>query len=95
VPDIVRGLSEFGLSPLVHDPIADPQRTEHEYGLRLSPWESLGEVDALVLAVPHQEYLARPLHELLAPLASGGVVADVKSALDPTGLPPALSYWSL
>jgi len=40
------------------------------------------DADALVLAVAHWQYLEMPIEELLAPLREGGVVIDVKSALD-------------
>jgi UDP-N-acetyl-D-galactosamine dehydrogenase len=44
VPDIVRELREFGISPLVHDPLADGDAVHHEYGISLVPFEELREL---------------------------------------------------
>ena len=83
VADLVRELQEFGCEVSVHDPIAEPDEAAREYGVALTPWAQLPvEVDAVVAAVPHSDYLAMPLRELLAKLKSGGVFIDVKSAFD-------------
>ena len=63
--------------------------------MRLQPWSELVDLDALVLAVPHRELLARPVDELLAPLRCGGAFVDVKSAINPTLVRPDVQYWSL
>ncbi|HET6331523.1 MAG TPA: nucleotide sugar dehydrogenase, partial [Holophagaceae bacterium] len=51
VPDIVEELRNFGIEPLIHDPLADAGATHEEYGLTLSPFEAFKELDALVFAV--------------------------------------------
>ncbi len=82
VPDIVRELKDFGVDVVVHDPLANTKHTEHEYGFNLVPWESLKELDGVVLAVGHQFYKNMKISDLLGPLAKkAGVVIDVKSAL--------------
>jgi UDP-N-acetyl-D-galactosamine dehydrogenase len=63
--------------------------------VKLKPWSELVGLDALVLAVPHRELIARPVPELLAPLREGGVFVDLKSILDPASLRPDIRYWSL
>jgi len=95
VPDIVSEFRDFGVEPLVHDPLADGDGVQAEYGFPLWPWERLRNLDALILAVPHRGYLEIPPGELLAGLEPEGVVADVKSRLDPAGLPGDTRYWSL
>jgi UDP-N-acetyl-D-galactosamine dehydrogenase len=95
VPEIVRELERFGLAPLVHDPHADPEMMRREFALDLVDWADLGDLDALVLAVPHTYYLQRPLEELLAFLPNGGVLVDIKATIDPAALPSRISYWSL
>ena len=95
VPDIVTELREFGIEPLVHDPLADGDEVRAEYGFPLVAWDRLHGLDALVFAVPHRDYLDRPVDTLLAGLAPDGVVADIKSRLDPTAVPAAVRYWSL
>jgi len=88
-------LKALGIDPLVHDPLADPGRARQEYGIDLAGLDAFRDLDALVLAVPHRAYLDRPPDEFWACLKDGGLVMDVKSALDPASVPPRLSYWSL
>jgi len=96
VPDIVRELAEFGIKALVHDPVADAAETRHEYGLDLSTWDELTELDALVLAVPHKAYSELSGEALCKRLRQGGVLVDVKSMVDPSTLPAGrVTYWCL
>jgi UDP-N-acetyl-D-galactosamine dehydrogenase len=95
VPDIIKELNEFGIAPIVHDPLADPEKVHEEYHLKLSPWSELRELDALILAVSHREYLQMSSEELLAGLRRGGAVADIKAVLRGRTLPAETAYWSL
>jgi UDP-N-acetyl-D-galactosamine dehydrogenase len=97
VADLVRELKEYGCTVWVHDPIAESAEAEHEYGISLTPWHDLPHnVDAVVAAVSHQEYLALPLAELTSKLRQGGVFSDVKSAYDPVALKAAgYTLWRL
>jgi UDP-N-acetyl-D-galactosamine dehydrogenase len=95
VPDIIAELKGYGIEPMIHDPLADPDRALHEYGLALAGLDAFRDLDALVLAVPHRAYLDQPRDALWVCLRDGGLVMDVKSALDPAGVPSRLVYWSL
>ena len=95
VPDIAAELATFGIHCQIHDAMASSEVAERSYGLRLGNWESLANLDALVLAVPHSSYLEKPAAELLSVLKPDGIVMDVKSALQPEALPEGLQYWSL
>jgi UDP-N-acetyl-D-glucosamine/UDP-N-acetyl-D-galactosamine dehydrogenase len=94
VPDIVFELEQFGISPLVHDALADAEEAKHEYGITIVPQEKMQDLDALILAVPHAAYLKAP-DRLSAALAPGGVLMDIKSALRPEQFRTAVRYWSL
>ena len=97
VPDIIHELQEYGVQVLVHDPIAQSEEAVEEYGIHLSKWDDLKNVDGLVVAVAHREYADMGLQKLLKPLRSQreGVVIDVKCLLDQTKLPKTLKYWRL
>ena len=83
VADVVRELEEYGCIVSVHDPLAEASEAHDEYNIRLTEWSDLRDnADALILAVEHSEYLTKSTKELLACLKKGGVVIDVKSALD-------------
>jgi UDP-N-acetyl-D-galactosamine dehydrogenase len=96
VPDIVKELAEFGIEATLSDPYADAEETRHEYGLSLTPIEAQRDLDALILAVSHRQYVEQPLSWFVDRVKPGGVLVDVKSALDPSKLPAGrLSYWCL
>ncbi len=95
VPDIVKELQQFGIDPLVHDPMADPAETHEEYGITLSPFESLHDLDALVFAVSHQAFVQPGLAPILGCLKGKGIFLDVKSCFDPKDFPDSIAYWSL
>lgn len=95
VPDIVKELREFGIVPIVHDPHAENGHAEHEYGISLSVWDELKELDAVILAVAHREYRALKISELLSLLKPGGVLVDVKSVLNREEIPSSVQFWSL
>ncbi|MCS6777276.1 MAG: nucleotide sugar dehydrogenase [Chloroherpetonaceae bacterium] len=95
VPDIVNELRQFGIDPVVHDPVADPQEAVQEYGLTLVDWSMVRQMDGIVLAVSHQKYLELPREALWERIRPGGVLMDVKSVIDPRTVPPSIRYWSL
>ncbi|HVR19058.1 MAG TPA: UDP binding domain-containing protein, partial [Polyangiaceae bacterium] len=95
VMDMVHELRQFGIEPLVHDPIADRSGHAHECDVKLQPWSELVGLDAMIFAVPHKELLALPLEELTRPVREGGVFVDLKSTIDPAKLRRDIHYWSL
>jgi len=95
VPDIAAELRGFGIEAMMHDPLIDAAEARHEYGIELAAEGALTELDALVIAVPHRSFLDRPLARYLEALVPGGVLVDVKSALDPRAVPEGITYWSL
>jgi UDP-N-acetyl-D-glucosamine/UDP-N-acetyl-D-galactosamine dehydrogenase len=94
VVDILHELEQYGITPLVHDPLVERDGTV-ESSVKLSPRSELHDLDALILAVPHRELLALPREELFLPLKQGGLFLDVKSALKPAEVRSDLQYWSL
>jgi UDP-N-acetyl-D-galactosamine dehydrogenase len=94
VPDVLHELMKFGIHALVLDPLAHHAEVKHEYGLTLADDTAVQDLDALILAVPHKEFLADP-RALFARLKPGGLFVDVKSALSPKDTPSGIQYWSL
>lgn len=95
IPDIVEELRQFGIDPMVHDPLADPEHTLEEYGLHLSPFDAFRNLDAVVFAVNHQVFLAGGAGSLRACLKPTSVFVDVKSCFRPEEFPEPIAYWSL
>jgi UDP-N-acetyl-D-galactosamine dehydrogenase len=95
VPDILNELAQFGIAPIVHDAVASPDEALHEFGLNLAPWSAFEQLDALVVAVAHDEYRQAGTAALCARVRPGGIVLDVKSCLQPAAVPADRRYWSL
>ncbi len=74
VIDVVRELQSYGATVHVHDPVAQPEEAMHEYGVRLVPWDGLPRAAAMVAAVAHREFKARPIDDYVAKLGSGRAV---------------------
>ncbi|CEN91442.1 protein CapL [[Clostridium] sordellii] len=57
VIDIINELKEYGMNVFVTDPIADAKEVKEEYGVELIKLEDINDIDAVILAVGHKEYL--------------------------------------
>ncbi len=96
VIDVIRELESYGAKVHVHDPVADPAEARHEYGVSLVPWEALPKSAAIVAAVAHKEFRARPAADYLAKLERSGVLADVKCQFDPDAFAgQGITLWRL
>lgn len=83
VVDLIRELEEWGANVVVADPWADTAELNHEYGLSLGVVSVEEPVDALIVAVGHNEYRSLSPAELKALTRSERpVVADVKCLFD-------------
>ncbi|WP_205480842.1 nucleotide sugar dehydrogenase [Sphingomonas arenae] len=95
VVDIYTELQEFGVTPVVHDPMAQPDVVRHEYGVELSDLSEFTNLSALVLAVPHAHFAVLGASELSGMIVENGVFIDVKSAVSPGSLRDDIHHWSL
>jgi UDP-N-acetyl-D-galactosamine dehydrogenase len=95
VADVCSELREFGIEPLVHDPLADPAEVSRAYEIELSGLDEFREMAALVVAVAHDEFQALDGARLSEMLADDGVLVDVRSRIDPSSLRSGITYWSL
>ncbi len=95
VVDIYEELRAFGVSPLVHDPIAEPETVCDEYGIRLSIMDQFRALDVIILAVAHVQYAELSGKDLSGMLNPGGILIDVKSIVDPLSLRDDIRHWSL
>jgi len=94
--DIVRELLAGGVTVQVHDPLADTEETQHEYGIALAAFAALKPADAVILAVAHDEYVNGGWPLVTRLLKDGrGIVLDVKSKLDRSKRPQEIELWRL
>ena len=96
VIDIIEELRDYGADVQIHDPCAHADEAHEEYGIRLTAEAELKPASAVVLAVPHRQYLAQGWSAVTNRLLNGcGVVADVKAKLDRATCPDGVSLWRL
>ena len=96
VIDIARELQRVGVGVQVADPLASAEETAHEYGIKLTPFESLRPADAVILAVAHKDYVAGSWPLVAKLLKDGeGIVLDVKAKLDRAKKPEGIDLWRL
>ena len=89
VIDVIHELQSYGVKVHVHDPLADNDECQHEYGIGLTAWDQLPQASAIIAAVAHQPYKQMGVSKLLEKLKPGGVFADVKSVYDPAAVAQA------
>jgi UDP-N-acetyl-D-galactosamine dehydrogenase len=95
IPDIVKELAEFGVEAMVHDPLGNREEAFEEYGIQLHDLAEFRNLDGLIVAVAHKDYLDRGQAALVDMISDGGVLIDVKAALDPHAMQRGVAYWSL
>jgi UDP-N-acetyl-D-galactosamine dehydrogenase len=96
VIDIIHELESYGVEVAVHDPLASEKEALHEYDVALTSWDELPVADAIIMAVPHEEFLGRPLSDYQQKVVEGGCFIDVKSKFDREALPAAgFCVWRL
>jgi UDP-N-acetyl-D-galactosamine dehydrogenase len=94
VIDIARELERVGVAVQMADPLASSEETAQEYGIKLTPIESLRPADAVILAVAHKDYVAGGWPLVTRLLKDGqGIVLDVKARLDRTNKPEGIELW--
>ncbi len=86
VIDIMNELGEYGITPVVADPVADAQEGKQHYGIEFVDISSVKEMDAVIIAVGHTEFMNFEMADIDAFFASGDnsgkVLVDVKGVLD-------------
>ncbi len=78
--NVIAALTKHGHTVVVHDPYMQPSVIER-HGWTSGTLES-GPYDAVVLLVPHKEYLAVGTEGLIGATKNGGLIYDLKSMLD-------------
>lgn len=100
VVDIIDGLREYGIEPIVVDPEADADEAKHEYGIDLVDINDVKDVDCLVLAVAHDIFKQMSWDDIDSLYGefddNEKILIDVKSILDRSEIEEkGYSYWRL
>jgi len=78
IVDVVKELEKFGARVDVTDPWADPDESEHEYGLRPVKRPKPGTYDAVVMGVAHDEFRAMGIDKVRSFGRKNHVLYDIK-----------------
>lgn len=97
VLDIVKELNEYGIDPTISDPVADADEAKKLYGIEFMDIENIKDMDAVILAVAHTEFLNLAIEEVDKLYGSGKkVLLDLKGLLNRNEYEIAgYSYWRL
>ena len=100
VIDIVRELEEYGIRPMIVDPVADAKEAKGLYGVELAGLSEVKEMDAVLIAVSHQVFTALSPEEIDGMFKSREnekkVIVEVKGILDKKEmLGRGYHYWRL
>ncbi|QGY39986.1 nucleotide sugar dehydrogenase [Pseudodesulfovibrio cashew] len=98
VVDILAELADYGVKTLVHDPMADPEEALEELGVKLCSLDEFRDLDALILAVSHEQYRTLPLAEIKPWFSDpdSALVIDVKCFFDRAEVAAAgIDHWRL
>ena len=83
VIDIVNELKEYGINPIIADPQADAEEAKRLYGIEFVDVSEIRNMDAVVLAVAHSDFLALSKSEIDKFFGDGvKVILDIKGLLN-------------
>ena len=95
VVDIIKELEEYGIEPVVFDPVADRSQAEAYMNKEMTDLEDFSDLGALIIAVPHQQFKDMEVSDFTGMLSENGCLLDVKSMLDPDRVPDGTIFWRL
>jgi UDP-N-acetyl-D-galactosamine dehydrogenase len=82
VADLGKELESYGINVFYHDPLADPKDVEKEYGFKLTRWEDIPKVAAVIVAVGHDQFKKLKPTKYLEKLKENGILMDLKAILN-------------
>lgn len=99
VIDIYRELGEYGITPVVVDPAADAKEAARLYGITFEKTEDIKDMDAVIVAVAHREFLdfdKDKISSFFHPGHAKKVFMDIKGLFDRKEyLTEDFIYWRL
>lgn len=97
VIDIVNELKAYGIAPVIADPVADAEEAKQLYGVEFVPVSTIKDMDAVILAVAHQEFQSMTMEEIGNMYGAGKkVFLDIKGLFNRKEYENAgYSYWRL
>mgnify|MGYP000330231272 CR=1 FL=1 len=100
VIDILNELKDYGVTPMIVDPVADIDEAKHEYNLTFNDIEDVKDMDVVVFAVGHEEFKSFSVKDIDTMYKDGNnqskVLIDVKGIYDKSTYQDlGYRYWRL
>ena len=98
IVDIYNELKEYGITPVVVDETADAEEAKHLYGITFGTMADIKDMDAVIIAVAHDEFLKLTKEDIRGFFNSKNkvkVLADIKGLLNRKEYEEEFSYWRL
>lgn len=98
VLDIINELKEYGIEPIVADPLADRQAVKEECGITLTSIDEFKDLHAVIVAVPHETYRGLRLEDFQQMFKSETtqLLVDIKGIYNKKEFEEQnIRYWSL
>lgn len=95
--DIVKELREYSIEPIIADPTADAAEAKHLYGVEFVDISTIHDMDAVILAVAHDEFAKFTMSEVTKLYGKGQkILLDIKGLLNRDEYEAAgYNYWRL
>ena len=96
--DIYKELGEYGITPVVVDTTADAAEAERLYGIKFGTMEDIKDMDAVIIAVAHDEFMKLTKEDIKGffnPNNAVRVLADIKGILNRKEYEEEFAYWRL
>lgn len=95
--DIVKELREYGIEPIITDPVADAYEAKRLYGIELVNIDDINNMDAVIIAVAHEGFSKFTISKIDTMFGKGKkVLVDVKGIFNKNEYEKAgYNYWRL
>lgn len=96
VIDIINELKDFGINPIVCDPLSDVKKVEEEYSIRLKPEKDMMKLNIAIFAVAHETFKNYNIQKVQSMFSEKDtkILIDLKSIFGDRQFNDIL-YWSL
>ncbi len=98
VNDVILRLNEYDINPIICDPWADEKEAFHEYGVKLTKYDDVKDIDCVIVAVAHTQFKELGLNSIMKLYKSGTehILIDVKGLYEISELNKNnLKWWRL
>lgn len=93
VIDIINELREYGVDVLVYDPIANKDDVKSEYNIDLVSYENLQKLDAVLIAVEHEEFKNLDIKDIKnMQNKKNPIIIDIKGIFDKDKITGCMYY---